>query len=268
MALVKPKQLKPVATMQNTETFIDAVTEQQSPDLTVLSLDELADRYATIDQQSQLFKGLILLEARERFPSNNEFGDWVKTIQSLCLDRQEVRTRYMNFAKYFKDKDRTGISLTAAYEISAPTNEEVADKIYEYALNKNLPVADIKAQIQIAKGVKPESGLKTIDVDAQAKQALNDFKKVVMSNAKKVSQLDAITVLQDCIKEIQADIKAEKLKLLIIRQFKNKKISQHIPKHPKTLGNNDYSTAFPKSFARNGIRYSNPAVFFPYLSHG
>ena len=136
MALVKPKQLKPVATMQNTETFIDAAIEQQSPDLTVLSLNELADRYATIDQQSQLFKGLILLEARERFPSNNEFGNWVKTIQSLCLDRQEVRTRYMNFAKYFKDKDRTGISLTAAYEISAPTNEEVADKIYEYALNK------------------------------------------------------------------------------------------------------------------------------------
>lgn len=32
-----------------------------------------------------------------------------------------------------------------------------------------------------------------------------------MSNAKKVSQLDAITVLQDCIKEIQADIKAEKI---------------------------------------------------------
>ena len=48
MALVKPKQLKPVATMQNTETFIDAAIEQQSPDLTVLSLNELADRYATI----------------------------------------------------------------------------------------------------------------------------------------------------------------------------------------------------------------------------
>ncbi len=136
MALVKPKQLKPVATMQNTETFIDAAIEQQSPDLTVLSLNELADRYATIDQQSQLFKGLILLEARERLPSNKEFGQWIKSVQTLCLDNQPTLTRYMNFAKYFKDKDRTGISLTAAYEISAPTNEEVADKIYEYALNK------------------------------------------------------------------------------------------------------------------------------------
>jgi len=201
--------------MQNTETFIDAAIEQQSPDLTVLSLDELADRYATIDQQSQLFKGLILLEARERLPSNKEFGQWIKSVQTLCLDNQPTLTRYMNFAKYFKDKDRTGISLTVAYQISAPINEAIADKIYEYALNKNLPVADIQEKIKTVKGGQPEDkssvAITVTPPELQLKKALEDFKKVVMSNAKKVSQLDAITVLQDCIKEIQADIKAEEI---------------------------------------------------------
>lgn len=112
-----------------------------------LSLEELATRYEDIDRQSQLFKGLILLEARSRFKSNNEFGDWVKSVQTLCLDAQEVRTRYMNLARYFKDKEMTGISITAAYEISAPINEAIADKVYEYAKGKNLKVAEVKQKI-------------------------------------------------------------------------------------------------------------------------
>ncbi|MEI6746887.1 MAG: hypothetical protein WCL34_13065 [Methylococcaceae bacterium] len=208
MALVEINQLKQSPTTQSTEKFIDDTIEQQLPDLTILTLDELAARYNSIDQQSQLFKGLILLQARERLPSNKEFGNWIKSIQALCLDNQPTLTRYMNFAKYFKDKDRTGISLTAAYEISAPANEDVADKIYEYALNKNLPVSEIKAQIQIEKGIRPESDSEIIDVESQAKQALHDFKKSVMSGVKKVPQQDAIKVLQDCIKQIRADIKA------------------------------------------------------------
>jgi hypothetical protein len=208
MALVEINQLKQSPTEQSTEKFIDDTIEQQLPDLTVLTLDELAARYNSIDQQSQLFKGLILLEARERLPSNKEFGNWIKSIQALCLDNQPTLTRYMNFAKYFKDKDRTGISLTAAYEISSPANEGIADKIYEYALNKNLPVAEIKAQIQIEKGVKPESDSKIMDVEAQTKQALNDFKKSIMLGVRKVPQQNAIEVLKDCIKQIRFDIKA------------------------------------------------------------
>jgi hypothetical protein len=35
----------------------------------------------------------------------------------------------MNFANYFKDKDSTGITLTACYEISAPINADIADKL-------------------------------------------------------------------------------------------------------------------------------------------
>lgn len=222
MALVELKKLKQTPTVQSTETFIDDTIEQQLPDLTILTLDELAERYNSIDQQSQLFKGLILLEARERLPSNKEFGKWIKSIQALCLDNQPTLTRYMNFAKYFKDKDRTGISLTAAYEISAPANDDVADKIYEYALNKNLSVVEIKKQIQIEKGVQPEGDAKIIDVGLHVKQALDEFKKSVMSGVKKVPQQDAIKVLQDCIKQIRADIKATE-------EIKEKNNEQPIP---------------------------------------
>ena len=67
-----------------------------------LSLDELANRYADIDNQSQMLKGLILLEARSRFTSNNEFGAWVKSVITLCEDAAPVRNRLMRYAKFFK----------------------------------------------------------------------------------------------------------------------------------------------------------------------
>ena len=205
MALYQPKKLKQKPIEQNTETFVtNGAVDYQVQDLTVLSLDDLADRYSQIDLQSQLMKGLILLEARNRFASNNEFGDWIKTVQTLCLDRQEVRTRYMNFARYFKDKDRAGISLTAAYEISAPANEAIADKIYEYALNKNLSVAEIKKQIQIEKGLTPEVVITKAEPELLPLEDFYVFKQVVLADVEELSGIDAIRVLQDCIKELRA----------------------------------------------------------------
>jgi hypothetical protein len=217
MALYKPKQLKRQPIEQNTETFVtNGAVDYQIQDLTVLSLDDLADRYAQIDQQSQLMKGLILLEARNRFSSNNEFGDWVKTVQTLCLDRQEVRTRYMNFARYFKDKERLGISLTAAYEISAPVNEVVADKIYEYALHKNLPVAEIKKQIKAAKkelGIMIEDFKGDTTQDALSESLSSEdfelYEKVIFDAVKDISEQNAIRILNSCIKKLRIKIANE-----------------------------------------------------------
>lgn len=206
MALAKPKPLaKPNNTISE-NSYVD-----NTDDLTLLTLDELADRFDSIEQQAQLFQGRILLEARNRFESDTTFGEWVTNVGgTLCSTTRQHRTRLMNLARFFDSKELTGISITAAYEISAPINEDVADKIYEYALNKNLPVSEIKAQIQIAKGIQPESDLKTIDVSSRSKQkTLEDFKKYVMFGVKKVSQQDAIKILQDCIKQIRADIKAK-----------------------------------------------------------
>ena len=134
--------------------FIQSVDKTSLADLT---LDELLNRYSEIDYQSHMMKGLILLEARSRFASNNEFGDWVQSVQSICLDSQPVRTRLMNFADYFKDKSTIGISLSGCYEISAPINADIADNLYQIALNQNLSVAQIKAEIAKAKGLLPES---------------------------------------------------------------------------------------------------------------
>jgi hypothetical protein len=201
MALVKPKSLK----TRNPEISksISSYVEG-GDDLSVLTLEQLAARYEEIDQQSQLFKGLILLEARSRFPSNNEFGDWVQSVPSLCGDGNQVRNRYMNFANYFKDRDRTGITITACYEISAPINADIADKVYQVALNKNLSVAQIKAEIAKAKGLLPESVNEgSGEPELMPPEDLETFKQVVLLDIKELSPHNALAVLKDCIKEIR-----------------------------------------------------------------
>ena len=197
------------------DNFIKSVDVTSLSDL---SLDDLANRYYEIHCQSHLMKGLILLEARNRFSSNNEFGDWVQSVQSICLDSQPVRTRLMNYAKYFKEKDITGISLSACYEISAPVNEDVADKVYEYALNRNLSVTDIKAKIKEEKKLLPileinseehdQESFTEIDHDTIKKEELmpredvSEFVKLILSDVQSLSQNEAVRVLKLCLKEL------------------------------------------------------------------
>jgi hypothetical protein len=141
---------RPTLTKLNSEAHF--INQANSSDLTGLSLEGLAQRYNDIDQQSQIYKGLILLEARERFSSDKEFGQWIAT-HGLSVSSQQNRTLFMNLARFFKDKDMRGISLTAAYEISRPDNSDVAEKIYAEVLNKNLSVSEIKRKIKVAKSI-------------------------------------------------------------------------------------------------------------------
>jgi hypothetical protein len=141
---------RPTLTKLNSEAHF--INQANSSDLTGLSLEGLAQRYNDIDQQSQIYKGLILLEARGRFSSDKEFGQWIAT-HGLSVSSQQNRTLFMNLARFFKDKDMRGISLTAAYEISRPDNSDVAEKIYAEVLNKNLSVSEIKRKIKVAKSV-------------------------------------------------------------------------------------------------------------------
>jgi hypothetical protein len=124
----------------------------------------------------------------------------------------------MHFANYFKDKDSTGISLTACYEISAPVNEDVADKVYEYALNKNLSVADIKAKIKEEKKLLPileinseehdQESFTETDHDTIKKEELmpredvSEFVKLILSDVQSLSQNEAVRVLKLCLKEL------------------------------------------------------------------
>lgn len=204
MALAKPKPLSKPNNTISENSYVD-----NTDDLTSLTLDELANRYDSIEQQAQLFQGRILLEARNRFESDIAFGEWVTNVGgTLCSTTRQHRTRLMNLARFFDSRELTGISITAAYEISAPTNEAVADRVYEYALNKNLPVAEIKKQIQIAKGLSlEENKIEPVTTEEPVLLPLEDldtFKQVILSDIEGLSEQNAIKVLQDCIKEVRA----------------------------------------------------------------
>lgn len=204
MALPRPKKLKEKAKPQSVEAYVTGNSIDYSlSDLTKLSLDELANRYQEIDEQAQFLKGTILLEARSRFASNIEFGQWIQSIHALSVDTQQTRTKYMNFAKYFKDKDRTGIPLTVCYEISAPINADVADKVYQAALGKNLSVAQIKAEIAKAKGLLPESVNEAGEPELMPLEDISSFKQQILSEISNLSKIDAIRVLDECKKELK-----------------------------------------------------------------
>jgi hypothetical protein len=182
-----------------------------------LSLDDLALQYNQIDQQAQLFKGLILLEARSRFKSNPAFGQWVASIPSLCGDGNQVRNRYMNFARYFKDKDYTGISLTCAYEISAPSNTAVADKVYKKALGQNLSVETVKdlikqAKEEIAPIVENEVTKQESVLDVLTDEDIKTYTDTVLTEFSTLSNKNIMLILQNCIKVIREKNKQAKAK--------------------------------------------------------
>lgn len=165
------KQRTPLAKLNNSE--LQFVNKSSSGDLTALSLDELAQRYISIEQQSQLYKGLILLEARERFKSDKEFGEWVVTNGLSVGTTQQNRTVFMNLARFFKDREMNGISLTCAYEISRPSNSDVAEDVYAQVLNKKLSVSEVKKIIEQAK---------SITVTGDSEERFSEEKKEKLSN--------------------------------------------------------------------------------------
>jgi hypothetical protein len=172
--------------------------------LSDLSLDELANRYFEIDTQSRLLKGAILLEARSRFKADIEFGNWIKGVELFDTYHRSQLHNLMNLARFFNQRDMDGISVTVGYEISKPGNADIADKVYQAALNKNLSVAQIKAEIAKAKGLLPESVNEgSGEPELMPLEDLETFKQVVLLDIKELSLHNALAVLKDCIKEIK-----------------------------------------------------------------
>ena len=174
-------------------------------DLTVLSLDELSRRYMDIHNQSQLMKGFILLEARERLTSNNEFGDWVD-VHGLSVDSQQQRTAFMNLARFFKDHSMEGIKMTAAYQISSPSNEDVAEGVYQEVAGKNLSVKAVKDLIKQKKAILSPD-LINGDILPASKIIINekDVDSVVdLTNGIYTSEEDKVQFLKACIKKIRS----------------------------------------------------------------
>jgi hypothetical protein len=174
---------------------VDFVQSSQKTTLADLSLEELADRYSQVDIQSHMMKGLILLEARNRFASDKEFGQWVEATVTLCDSRMN-RSRLMHYAKFFKDRDATGISLTAGYLIASPANEDIAEVVYSIVQGQDLPVEEVKQIILKTKGI-PE--LKTTQKSINKNQA----EKKVINIVHQFEKAEAIEILENCLQSVK-----------------------------------------------------------------
>lgn len=123
-------------------------------DLSSLTLNELVAQYIDVDRQSHILKGQILLEARKRFISNQEFGEW-RSLNFSGLP-QQTANNLMSLARYFNEKSRplAHIPVSAGYLISAPINEPIAEIVYKKTLELEKPtLKDVRALIEQLKNV-------------------------------------------------------------------------------------------------------------------
>lgn len=166
---------------------------------------ELADWYLQIDNQSQIFKGLILLEGRRRHPSHKEFNKWIQN-QGLDIDSPSSRTSFMQLAKFFGNRPMGDIPLTAAYEIAAPKNQEVAEVVYEEVLNKNFSVDDIKTLIEQKKSVmSPVDVIKVLPKSKTSNISSEDV-DLILSYVSEIVTLksDILELLTLCVKKVKS----------------------------------------------------------------
>ena len=107
-----------------------------------MSLDDLVIAFRKVEVRSDIVKGMVLVEARKRFDSDRDFGQWVKD-NDMAEDSQQVRNTYMHVARFFGSRDTSGISVSVCQEIAAPKNKDVAEKAYQYALGRGLTKSDV-----------------------------------------------------------------------------------------------------------------------------
>ena len=169
------KKVSSKSTALRTTTVTDFLSkaEDNKPvdfvvDLSSLTLDELVAQYIDIDRQSHLLKGQILLEARRRFISNQEFGEW-RSLNFSGLP-QQTANNLMNLARYFNEKTRplAHIPVSVGYLISAPINEPISEIVYKKTLEIEKPtLKDVRDLIDELKHVeqKKESSKKLMSVD-------------------------------------------------------------------------------------------------------
>ena len=186
--------------------FVEAAEQDN---LKALSLDQLANRFEEIEQQGQLLQGRILLEARERFKSDNEFGAWVEQVGgAIYSTSRQHRTKLMNLAKFFELREINKISISAAYEISAPINSDIAIDVYDYAKGKNLPLAEIRKQIAIRKGeslpLPTREKIETISTELVNEQTELNLVTRIMQIIENENPQIAIVALKNAIDKINA----------------------------------------------------------------
>jgi hypothetical protein len=185
---------------ENTMLAIKAFEVTQH-ELSEINTENLISGFDSVGEQTQLLQGKILLEIRKRY---NQEGKTLKDLisglgikHSSLLDISPAqRNRLMNLAEFFNDKrPMSGISVTVAYEISAPRNEEIADKLYKEAFEKNLTVDEIKVFIDI---FKEKNSTVKLKYDTHVK-LYEDAKKILEHvNSLNLNGNAAIKALKEC----------------------------------------------------------------------
>jgi hypothetical protein len=160
--------------------------QQMLDELRLMSLEQIAERAEAITVQSRQMLSFILLEARERFPSNQEFGAWRLTVLGLSDYSVAHIAAMLNYARFARNHDMTKIDWTAALEIAKPVNIDVSEKVWAYAKGKNLPVAEVKRQISEHKAIvaPPEHKAESLRPIAQLKPSTPPIERVITPIAK------------------------------------------------------------------------------------
>jgi len=183
------------------QQFINNVDVDTSlNNLTELSNDQLVDQFVSISQQAALFQGRILSELRTRFGNDDrKFGEYIST--TILSDiPSHTRTRLINLAIFFDvDHPIDGISLSVAYEISAPKNASKAIDIYNKVVGKKISVVDVRNMFQLSES-NSGSGKEKSDTDIR-----NGVKKKINSLISGFDNKEKISILKELINEIKED---------------------------------------------------------------
>lgn len=125
------------------------VSKAKQESLEGMELDELAAIGHSVDKQAKLMLGMVFLEARTRFPSNNPFGAWCAT-NFRDVDVRMVNN-FLNLAKFFKDRSMEGIGLSVGYLLSSPMNEEYAAEAYDTLVSTGEKVTILATKLALSK---------------------------------------------------------------------------------------------------------------------
>lgn len=108
---------------------------------------DVADQFDTVKKQYREIMSSILLEAREKHIGKLEFGQWRESVPALAdISRHHV-SAMLNWARFARNHDMSKIKWTAALELAAPCNKDVAEKVYRIVKDGNLPAIEVTKRI-------------------------------------------------------------------------------------------------------------------------
>ncbi len=191
----------------------------EEKDLKIQNTAALVKQFDDIGSQAQLYQGRILLELYARSYSERiSFEEFAKKEgiegSTLCALTHQHRTRLMNLAKFFVEPRKIeGISVTVGYEISAPKNEKVAEKVYNLAVGQCYSVKEIRAIIDKEKlGLNknktqsPDAKVeysKKVTMTREATEVMNFVRSLKPDN---FDLKEALVIFKTCYAKIKEDI--------------------------------------------------------------